>query len=270
MNESELFSAQLEKLEVDVEAMNAGVGGYGTVQEYLYLKNEGLKLRPDLVLLMFYDNDLSDNCLSYYPGFGPRPYAVWNNSDMRIVEQLEYKGFKKFIIPVPLWEYLNRYSYWYYFVNMSIYQKIFADKMRNLQKLDLERTRECGRYEIFYGIINKMRDLLTAAEVQFGIVLIPPREDVERGSSPTQQPILRFCRASGIKCHALLDRFKTERSAGQHLYFTNDIHWTKSGHATAADEIDTFVKAIRVNSARDKHLWPNGAKRRATDFSIAD
>ena len=32
---------------------------------------------PDAVVLMFYDNDLIDNCLSYSPGLGPRPYAVW-------------------------------------------------------------------------------------------------------------------------------------------------------------------------------------------------
>ena len=260
VKEDELFSSRLEAMNPDLEAMNAGVGGYGTVQEYLYLVREGLAFDPDLVLLMFYENDLSDNCLSYYPGFGPRPYAVWKNGAMQIVEQLDYKEFKKFIIPVPLWEYLNRHSYLYYFINVSIYQKLFADKMRNLQKLDLEKTRECGKYGIFFGIIQKMRSLLTAERVQFGVVLIPTREDVERGSSPTQQPILSFCRASGIKCHALLDRFITERSAGQRLYFTNDIHWTRRGHETAADEIGEFVKALSVVSARDKRPWPDGGK----------
>src|SRR5262249_28162330 len=111
VKEDELFSARLEKTDPELEVINAGVGGYGTIQEYLYLTNEGLRFRPDLVLLMFYDNDLSDNCLSYYPGFGPRPYALWKNADVQIVEQLDYKDFKKFIIPVPLWTFLNRHSY---------------------------------------------------------------------------------------------------------------------------------------------------------------
>lgn len=246
VKEDELFSAHLEKLNTDVEVMNAGVGGYGTVQEYLYLTSEGLKFRPDLVLLMFYDNDLSDNCLSYYPGFGPRPFAVWKNGDIQIIEQLDYKEFKKFVIPVPLWTFLNSHSYLYYFVNVSIYQKIFADKMRRLQRMDLDGTQNCGRYEIFYGIVERMRNLLSAKGVQFGVVLIPTREDVERGYSPTQQPILRSCQASGVNCLSLLDRFVSERSAGQRLYFTNDIHWTKSGHAIAADEIDTFVEVVRL------------------------
>jgi hypothetical protein len=77
VRDEELFSFDLEEINSNVEVINAGVGGYGMVQEYLYLTGEGLAFRPDIVLLLFYENDLSDNCLSYYPAFGPRPYAVW-------------------------------------------------------------------------------------------------------------------------------------------------------------------------------------------------
>jgi hypothetical protein len=213
VREEELFSARLEKMDPELEVMNAGVGGYGTVQEYLYLTREGLRFHPDLVLLMFYDNDLSDNCLSYYPGFGPRPYAAWSNGDVQIIEQLDYKDFRKFIIPVPLWRFLNRHSYLYYFINAEIYQRIFSEKMRRLQRVDLERTRGCGRYQIFYKLVERTRNLLATKGIDFGLVLIPTREDVERGYSPTQQPILQFCREHEISCVTLLDRFVQERAA---------------------------------------------------------
>jgi hypothetical protein len=180
VKEAELFSSRLEKIDNEVEAVNAGVGGYGTVQEYLYLTGEGLLFSPDLVLLMFFENDLSDNCLSYYPGFGPRPYATWKNGALQIIEQLEYEEFGKFIVPVPLWRFMSRHSYLYYFVNMNIYQKIFADTMRRLQRSDLERTRECGKYEIFLAIVKRMRSLLAAEKVRFGIVLIPTAHCVRR------------------------------------------------------------------------------------------
>ncbi len=42
---------------VDFEVINAGVGSYSTLLEYLYLKDFGLRLAPDLVMLHF---DLSD------------------------------------------------------------------------------------------------------------------------------------------------------------------------------------------------------------------
>jgi lysophospholipase L1-like esterase len=45
-----------------VEVINLGVGGYGTVQEHLYLRDEGLRYAPDLVVLAFYGgNDLVNN-----------------------------------------------------------------------------------------------------------------------------------------------------------------------------------------------------------------
>lgn len=48
VNEADLFTARLEALNPQLEVLNAGVGGYGTVQEYLYLSTEGLTFQPDL------------------------------------------------------------------------------------------------------------------------------------------------------------------------------------------------------------------------------
>jgi len=43
------------------EVLNAGVSGYSTAEECLYLERELLKYRPDLILVSFYGNDLFDN-----------------------------------------------------------------------------------------------------------------------------------------------------------------------------------------------------------------
>ncbi len=45
-----------------VEVVNLGVGGYGTAQQFLYLRDEGLRYRPDLVVLAFFlGNDVHNN-----------------------------------------------------------------------------------------------------------------------------------------------------------------------------------------------------------------
>jgi lysophospholipase L1-like esterase len=45
-----------------VEVINLGAVAYGTIQEYLYLMEEGLQYQPDLVLLSLYPlNDICDN-----------------------------------------------------------------------------------------------------------------------------------------------------------------------------------------------------------------
>ncbi|MFC1836174.1 SGNH/GDSL hydrolase family protein [Thermodesulfobacteriota bacterium] len=75
-----------------VEVINLGVGGYGTIQQYLYLKEEGLKHKPDLVILVFcYGNDIRNNSrrleeLLWGPGiksFG-RPYAKVSDGDHKL------------------------------------------------------------------------------------------------------------------------------------------------------------------------------------------
>ena len=50
-----------EKLNRPVRVINAGVGGYDTVQEFTYLKKEGLSFKPDLVTLMYVSNDIEIN-----------------------------------------------------------------------------------------------------------------------------------------------------------------------------------------------------------------
>ncbi|HEY1430610.1 MAG TPA: SGNH/GDSL hydrolase family protein [Stellaceae bacterium] len=46
----------------DIEVISLAANGYGTAQEYLTLREKGLKFRPDLVLLaLFTGNDFTDN-----------------------------------------------------------------------------------------------------------------------------------------------------------------------------------------------------------------
>lgn len=61
----ETFAAVLERKLVDsgvrAEVLNAGVSGYSTAEECLYLERELLGYSPDLVVVSFYVNDLVDN-----------------------------------------------------------------------------------------------------------------------------------------------------------------------------------------------------------------
>lgn len=61
--QEEIFSVRLQqRLTAEagrpVRIINAGVAGYNTVQEYTFLRKEGLALEPDLVLLVYHPNDV--------------------------------------------------------------------------------------------------------------------------------------------------------------------------------------------------------------------
>ena len=48
----------------DWEVINAGTMGYGTDQEYLFFRGEGRRYEPDIVVVMFFYNDLNGNLTS--------------------------------------------------------------------------------------------------------------------------------------------------------------------------------------------------------------
>lgn len=55
----------------EIETINAGVGGYSPWQEYLYLSREGVKYNPDLVVVAFVLNDVTEKFeLTHFGGSG--------------------------------------------------------------------------------------------------------------------------------------------------------------------------------------------------------
>jgi lysophospholipase L1-like esterase len=63
VQQDKVFSRIMEKrledaLERDVQVINTGVCGYNTRQELDYLRNRGLLLKPDMLVLVYVDNDV--------------------------------------------------------------------------------------------------------------------------------------------------------------------------------------------------------------------
>jgi hypothetical protein len=80
-------SEQLEKLLNDgntgqpVEVIAMGTAGYSTDQELLALQREGLRYHPDLVILMFYQNDVFHNIVSR-TGYANKPLYASENGKL--------------------------------------------------------------------------------------------------------------------------------------------------------------------------------------------
>jgi hypothetical protein len=83
-----------------VEVINLGVGGYGTLQEYLMFMHEGRRYEPDYVLLAFYPgNDLRNNSLELESIVNPdhmkvlsRPFLDTQRSDSFAVTRVDYEA----------------------------------------------------------------------------------------------------------------------------------------------------------------------------------
>jgi lysophospholipase L1-like esterase len=64
VEQAEVFTVLLEQRRPTLEVINLGVSGYGTDQEYLLLQREGGQYKPDLLILVFCENDFVSNIRS--------------------------------------------------------------------------------------------------------------------------------------------------------------------------------------------------------------
>jgi lysophospholipase L1-like esterase len=72
VHDEETFCARLAALDPRLEVINAGVNNYGTDQELLALKEQGLPLGPDVVLVCVFWNDLPNSYQRSETGFALR------------------------------------------------------------------------------------------------------------------------------------------------------------------------------------------------------
>ena len=75
----QIFAFRLEqllqgRLQRPVRVINSGVGGYNTVQELTYFKQEGVTFQPDLVMLTYVQNDIEEN---------KGPFDPWDGVSLR-------------------------------------------------------------------------------------------------------------------------------------------------------------------------------------------
>ena len=83
----ERFSEVLEQRRPDLEVVNTGVPSYEPVQQYLYLIEEGVRYRPDLVLLTLYVNDYRQCFQPYDHHIGrPKGYVSLEGGELRFHE----------------------------------------------------------------------------------------------------------------------------------------------------------------------------------------
>jgi len=64
---------------IKYEVINAGVPAYCTYQELGFLKKEGLKYNPDMIILAFYHDDIYNNNPMYMSNPARRKYDVYSN-----------------------------------------------------------------------------------------------------------------------------------------------------------------------------------------------
>lgn len=226
VSDDELFTTVWNGLRPDLQIVNAGVGGYGTVQELDVLVRLAPVVRPSLCVLMVYANDLNDNVMPFYPTIGARPYVDRDGNP----QPLSWDAFTPLLPPVPGASWLYRHS-----VVASLLQM-----RRLLAGPSPAAQRYIDRWERSLPDDDKWRVLEMLAR-RIGercpcvLVSLPRREAVVAGDGDFARRLHVVADHLGAQFVDLQPVLRRED------FYDTDIHWRASGHRAVARELATRI-----------------------------
>lgn len=279
-----------------VRVINAGVSSYSPILEYLLYTRRIRAFRPDIVVQMFFANDVFDDVrYSGRPGqpgaaqFDPsgRPVAVpaitqWialptlspeqAKAEVEYLEMVAALARKKDRGGLIAVSYLADYidTAW----QLRTMRKRFPQRPRSAQFFILEADptlsdlqhsswRLTARYITFlYQAVaaDGAKFILTSAPIA---AQIDPRNTIEdyliRGQPTLEDQAQLKLIAEGLGIE-FIDMVEPLRAAGDGLYFPRDGHWTEKGHAVIADVLfKKVLPLVRDQASMVKSaetLWP--------------
>jgi len=259
-----------------VEVISAGVSGWGTASELLWLRDEGAKYNPDIVLLHFYPgNDIKNNSPDLEDVLPP----VYDDSGRLLYVRSNKPEREKrggVLARSKAYVYLRQL--------VLVRQPLVANWLAQLGVVQLPpppgpRVRDglpvdFGVYRVppddvwrtawqrTEGLLEEMLGMARALGARFGVVIASSREqvypeawekilaayptarDLQFDLDQPQKWMEDWCRRSGVPCLVLSPAFRAAAARGaKPLHFWHDGHWTAAGHALAAEEMRKFLLA---------------------------
>jgi lysophospholipase L1-like esterase len=226
------------------DVRNFGVDAYGTFQELLLLKHCLTNhLRPQHVLVMFYENDYGDNT----GNDTRRPWLAVDGTNVTIrnypVARKDSGAWKKFVKAS-------------YFLSAIAYQFDFAKEKRRVTSLaqktfaDNSIAADAQTAEAF--CLDQLRQVCDREKIQLKFVYVPAFQDV-RAAGPTQTRVVlkSLCDQAGVPLLDLTDDFrKASGTRPGALFFAHDGHWNTDGHALAGKLVaDDFKRGMPAANA---------------------
>jgi lysophospholipase L1-like esterase len=276
VNDHEVFTEVLESLLRNTDVINLGVTGYGTPQEFSYLKRVGIQFNPDIVLLAFCLNDVGNP----YPR--KRVNTARDEKGNKVPKDYQ-KRQKLKSLPhqtsffLNLKAYLMHHSSLYAFlldrVNRSmplvrlLVRMGFKDKLAGFESLELSLPPALKVYpDILEAKFHATKDNLLEIQhwlkkkgIRFVVFLIPSVEAVdenrfhrtiaynvyEEDDFDLDRPyriLESFGKENGIEIINPLENFRTVQANDKKLYFEGDSHFNKDGHELFAKQIKNYLR----------------------------
>ena len=266
---SEQLEERLSSGGVPGEVFNFGVAGYGTDQQLLLFERHWRQYAPDIVLLLFYGNDLWNNALDrgigIERGFKPRFVPGPGNSLRLTGVPVRRSPYWDFDAQLPFDQRLSRYAFEHWHL-AALLHKAFSQEVPAAQRRDFylglygtgaaaERFEKAWRTTA--RLLLELDTRVRGAGARLLLVYVPAIVQIEREDWQAKvsrfglleeeyaldKPNRRLAAAAAGHGITFLDLSPAFLAAAvTETLFHRDSHWNAAGHALAADTIAEFLR----------------------------
>jgi hypothetical protein len=263
------FIKQLERLinsnrpdEEKFRTVNAGVGGYSTIQEYMYLKEKGIKFKPKIVICDFFMNDLEDNMrdIKYYE-FSDSDIVMKKEIREKISSRREEVKNPPPMSRYPFIAFLRTHSYTFRWMEKAR-RTFMLDAIAMKGYLDLFKIEHSDLSEEKYALAKEtlrlMNDFCKTRGIKFVVLIIPEgfqvndeffysrlkRFGFSRQDYDIDKPsvvLSNWCRENGIPYLDLLGIFRESVKEARQPYLKQLAHFQKEGHRIVAGQLYRYL-----------------------------
>ena len=299
------FHRQVEKyasrVGSDIEVINLGVGGYGTLQELLAFWEVGQSYAPDLVLLGFYIlNDVKNNSYELESIWHPqdnmkvqsRPFLEAAQSNSFGITQVDFEGARSRYTAAKAQRTFFQHQWAKQLALVRVFKratwKIGGMTLAEQDRRDLafrgvhyctEAPEYTRAWDITKRILARLKNDTEAKSSKLIVFSVPALEEVSivdmesvEAANPNKlclKEVPGYGRLKGILKGLeidfvdLLPDFRQAMKGGSTFIFRrSDRHWNPEGHALAAKRV--------VSALIEKHLIPLQRSEATQKNTVAD
>jgi lysophospholipase L1-like esterase len=258
VDDAETWPAQLETaLRVrqpgrEVEVINSGIVGFTIVDEMDFIKEHGLQLEPDLVVLAFVLNDLTDLTRRVSARETLRraseESASWPLG--RIMARLRRSALFSALSLTKAW--VRRFT--------GADPALQEVDIRHLLRPDYDQT-TLDLFEKYRGHLAEMKTLLDGKGIPLVLMIFPYWEQVIHGATDqAQRRLLLMAQELGIPCLDLLPSYREHDPRGRKFFHLPwDHHPSARGYRRASRDLTAMIGPMVNPSGQASRLPPEPA-----------
>ncbi|MFT5443636.1 MAG: hypothetical protein ACI8W3_002686 [Myxococcota bacterium] len=221
--DNEIFASLLEQRLPNTESINLGVHGWGTDQQLIYLRELGLRFKPDLVVLGFFEANSMRNGLNFFAYSKPQFELVDGRLELTNTPILDEPEQLESPFELP-----------------GFYVGALIKKGLNtvLDRTKFRPIEERDEWKLTRAIFEAAKRESEAAGAEFLLVDIP--FGVRRRATPIENAAAAWAKTTGTHFVSLREQFVQLPYA--EWAKVNDGHFTAMGHDKTAQALMRYIE----------------------------